>query len=30
MRFNLGAKRGDHAALFEELESSLRTREAEV
>ena len=30
MRFILGAKRGDHAALFDELESSLRTREIEV
>ena len=30
MRFILGAKRGDHAALFEELESSPRTQEYEL
>ena len=30
MRFILGAKRGDHAALFGELESSSQTRELQV
>ena len=30
MRFILGAKRGDHEALFKELESSPRTREVEM